>query len=718
MSDMTEFEAKCLDAMADYGLTPDTLLLDGKYHRFPGAEKGRRDKAAWYIGSEGTTPSGYGYMCVSYGDYRQGIQDCYKSWRENGLSQLDANELEELRRVQAEQAAEAERQVQEQHRKAAKTATEQWESYSPAPSQHPYLERKHIEPHGARLDEYGNLVIPAMDLEGNIHCLQRIAPTGKKLFTKGGSKKSHFYVIGRLDDATDILLCEGFSTGAALHQCTGFPVVVTFDSGNLVRVAAVLADSQHLAEFLVCADDDWKTKRNPGRTKGVIAAQVLQAKLALPLFDQDRPPRATDFNDLASLEGEKAVQHSLGQAKPIRDLGDRLIVNKEGQPKACMHNCAVILRTEPEWQGVLRYNEFNMRVEKGKPPPYEHGVEGEWTDYDTLATTSWISRCHDMTPSSAVMQESVLLAAHANPYHPVIEYLDELDWDGEERIDHWLQDIAGAEHNDYVRAVGRRFLIAAVARIKNPGVKFDNVLMLEGKQGLLKSTLFQVLAGAEWFLDEPLSFNDKDALMLLQGAWIVEMAELESMRKAEAEQAKAFLSKTRDVFRPPYGRALVTRDRQCVFVGTTNPTEYLKDQTGNRRFWPIRASDIRLDLLRQNRNQLWAEAVAAYEAGERWWLCASEDAEIIDYADQEAEMRVHQDPWEEKIQQWLAAPNQQTRRSISGGEILDDVLKVETPRQNRSDQTRIGLIMQRLGWTKVRRRSSSGRREYSYERSE
>ena len=218
------------------------------------------------------------------------------------------------------------------------------------------------------------------------------------------------------------------------------------------------------------------------------------------------------------------------------------------------------------------------------------------------------------------VSRSVGAVAREITVHPVRDHLGALAWDGVPRIETWACRYLGAEDTAFNRSVGALWLISAVARIFRPGVKADHMLVLEGPQGARKSTALKILAGEDWFTDELPDLGSKDAAMHMQGVWIIEIAELDAIGKAEVSRIKAFLTRTTDRFRPPYGRYTIEVPRQCVFAGTVNPDTYLRDETGNRRFWPVRCGTIDIDALARDRDQLWAEAVARFRAGAIWWL--------------------------------------------------------------------------------------------------
>jgi predicted P-loop ATPase len=285
------------------------------------------------------------------------------------------------------------------------------------------------------------------------------------------------------------------------------------------------------------------------------------------------------------------------------------------------HNIYEILLKHPEWKGVLGFDEFSLRVSKRKAPPFIYGKTGIWQDTDNTGTRMWIYNHFGFEPSVSIVQEVVEYTAQEQVFHPVRDYLQLLKWDGNPRVMRWAEKYLGAEETPANRTFQKCFLIGAIARVMQPGCKMDTVLILEGKQGHGKSTALQVLFSDEWFTDAAFELGSKDGFIIMRGKWCIELAELDKFKKAEASKAKAFFSQRKDEYRMPYAHNSITPPRQCVFAGTVNPSDYLNDATGGRRFMPIEVSKINLDALAHYRDQLWAEAYYLYQAGENWWYC-------------------------------------------------------------------------------------------------
>jgi predicted P-loop ATPase len=368
------------------------------------------------------------------------------------------------------------------------------------------------------------------------------------------------------------------------------------------------------------------------------------------------------FRDLKKDREDKLKRR--GRASQ-EDWTEDLMRGKRDEIIANLHNVILILRNGARWKGVLAFDEFATRVELKKDPPFATSGTA-WTDHYETLTRTWFQR-QEIKVSQGDIGRAVQAAARSNPFHPVREYLEGPVWDGTSRIDTWLIVYFSAEDTAYVRAIGSRWLISAVARIYRPGCQADHALVFEGPQGRLKSSALRTLAVRDaWFADRLSRVGTKDAHQELAGAWIVELAEMDCLNKATASAKKAFLTERFDRYRPPYGRHVIDRPRQNVFAGTINPPVggYLTDSTGNRRYWPLAClGDIDRAGLERDRDQLWAEAVQRFKAGAPWHL-ETKALEALATAEQDTRFIV--DLWEKPIRKWLG-----DRDEVA----LDDVLE-------------------------------------------
>ena len=316
-------------------------------------------------------------------------------------------------------------------------------------------------------------------------------------------------------------------------------------------------------------------------------------------------------------------------------------------------NALIALRHAPEWQGVLAYDEFGLATMMMKPPPWsDQKVKWKskpWADSDDARAAEWLQK-HNIGISKNVAADAAEVVATEHGYHPIKDYLKSLEWDGVARLETFASTYLGAEHTRYTADVCRCFFIAAVARIGQPGCKHDHAaLIIEGDQGKGKSKAADALF-KPWFSDDIAELGSKDSSMQVRCAWGIEIGELASMTRGEIERVKGFITRKEDIFRPSYGRRVVRVPRQSVFIGTTNADHYLKDETGGRRFWPIRCSRIDLEAIKRDRDQLWAEAVQLFRAGNVWWL-TNEDT--ITRAVEEQTIRYAADSWQELISKFL-----------------------------------------------------------------
>lgn len=320
-------------------------------------------------------------------------------------------------------------------------------------------------------------------------------------------------------------------------------------------------------------------------------------------------------------------------------------------------------------------------------------------------------------PGKELMCDALRLECLEHSFDPIREYLDGLKWDGVPRIDQWLTRYCGADDTALNQAFGRKWLVAAVRRVREPGCKFDFMLVLEGPQGQGKSSLLKILAGGdENFSDaEIIGDGKKEQQEAVQGIWIYEISELEGMSKHDVTAIKLFLSKTHDKARPAFGRARVDRARRCVFAGTTNDEGYLRDPTGNRRVWPVKTTKrlFELEAVAQDRDQLWAEAAAAEATGEPLAI----PMELWSAAGIEQQARVTQDAWEDLIGRRLVGLCEDKAKDgvysvginsnggrewrVASSHLLGPmVLGIPIERQSNAVTKRLAEVMRTLGWTK------------------
>jgi putative DNA primase/helicase len=394
---------------------------------------------------------------------------------------------------------------------------------------------------------------------------------------------------------------------------------------------------------------------------------------------------------------------------PTGDWRDRLSKTEEGSPRKNLFNACVALRDHPELTGKLAYNEFAGCSWARGALPWNKQPNRPLTEFDDLKATEWLqSPDVRIMVGSGTAREAVQSVAYEARFHPVLEWLESLKWDDEERLNTWLTTYFGVPDTPLARAFGRKFLISAVGRVMKPGCKVDHVLILEGLQGTMKSKSLRALVGDDWFADQIADLGTKDSCQDLRSVWVIELSELSAIRPGEVEKVKAYISRQVDHYRPSYGRRSIDVPRQCVFIGTTNASEYLSDITGNRRYWPVTCTKLDSVAIARDRDQLWAEAFVAFHAGEAWWLKDNELRRAAE-AEQEARRIVH--PWEPIIANWLDNPVRHDKDGVpypldleSGrvtvAQILEHAIARPVERWTTADQMHVGRILGKLGWTK------------------
>lgn len=362
-----------------------------------------------------------------------------------------------------------------------------------------------------------------------------------------------------------------------------------------------------------------------------------------------------------------------------------------GGPKKTLRNLMLHLQNVPGLGASIRLNEFTGRVEwRGVP----------LQDHDTIDIRLMIEDS-GFEPQTNDVLPAVIRHAHDNAYDPVRDYLDALVWDGTPRLDTWLRDYMGAPDHEILGVFGAKFLIGAVARVYQPGCQMDNMLVFEGKQGAGKTTAVAALFGRDYMISSISDFKSKEASIALQGRWVAEIAELAAVRKTDTTDVKKFITETVDQYRPPYGKGMVDRPRRAVFIATTNEHQYLKDSTGNRRFWPVPCGEVNVAGLADDRDRLWAEAVHRYRAQEAWWI--TDDEQLIRAEGIQGD-RAESDTWGDAIDRWLDQPENRALEVLTVGGVLSEAIKMPLDRQNRADEMRVAAHLTKRKWGRAKRR--------------
>lgn len=436
----------------------------------------------------------------------------------------------------------------------------------------------------------------------------------------------------------------------------------------------------------------------------------------LPVTKQESYSRMLD---LISSDGPVIRELGVFNGMPQTDWTGDLDMNKKtGLPKATIDNLVLILQNDELLNGSFAYNKFDYREYiKGATPWNESEEQRLFSDKDDAGLRHYLEKMYKIFNANKT-RDAIDVCLMTNGWHPVKDYLNGLVWDGVSRVETVFIDALGAADNRYTRAVTRKALAAAVARIFQPGVKFDYVLTLVGAQGLGKSSIFREL-GKDWYSDSLGNIQGKEAYEQIQGVWIVEMGELAGLKKAEVEVIKHFITKQTDRYRVAYGRRVDNFPRQCVFFGTTNEAGFLRDATGNRRFWPVEVFQ-KYEHGRLNIDQIWAEAKHLYEQKEHLYLNEVMEAEAAEvqrnHSESDERVGLIEDylntllpeGWESmnraERRSWLsadelAAAGIYERDRVCIAEIWCEVLKAELKDMTSNNTKFIHGIMQNIpGW--------------------
>ena len=486
----------------------------------------------------------------------------------------------------------------------------------------------------------------------------------KDIYKIGDSKDRYTYINGSTSNGVVIYENGDF---AYSHHSTDVCSNKLCNSFDLVR----LHKFSHLD---INADKNTPVNKLPSYIK-MIEFASKDEKVMLELGNRKLEKAKEEFSSLYDFDNNYTEDDSW-----IKYLE----VDKKGMYKPSNKNIVLILENDKNLKNKIAYNLFSNRTMIRGDLPWRKVVDKEqgdiWQDSDDANLRMYMEVAYNIV-SPYKIYDGIAIVEKRNQYHPIRDYLNSLHWDKVHRIDNLMIDYLGADSCAYTKAITRKMLVAAVARVFNPGIKFDYMMVLVGKQGIGKSYLISLL-GKNWYSDSINTVQGKEAYEQLQNAWILEMAELSATKKAESEAVKHFISKTEDSYRQAYGRRVETFKRQCVFFGTTNESEFLKDRTGNRRYWPLVVGknkpkkDLFKDLDTYELNQIWAEAMHFYKNNEKLIL----EDEVLKEATLRQEKHLESNSKEGMIKEflnmklptnWDAMDIYARRRYISENEFLD-----------------------------------------------
>ena len=485
-----------------------------------------------------------------------------------------------------------------------------------------------------------------------------------------GDKGRYTYCAGSTADGAVL-----YNDGAFLYShhgtdpCGG-QLVNAFD---LVRI--------HLFGELDIGDADMDITRKPSYKKMCdFAAEDEEVKKMLV---EESAQRAEEvFGDLTGSDEESSDSD---------DWKKHLQVDRKGVLASTTENIRLIILNDERLRGKICYNEFAGRLQASADLPWRKDAH-YWEDADSSCLRWYLEKFWNIKGKDAV-KDALNVMSQTRKIHPVRDYLNGLTWDGEERLDTMLINYLDADDTPFTRAATRKWMVAACKRVFEPGCKFDTMLVLiSPQQGAGKSMLGDTLAG-EWFKDGLKNLETKDAMQELQGKWIIEMGEMAATRKSSNEVIKQFISCRVDSYRKSFGEFTGDRPRQCVFIGSTNNREFIMDETGGRRFWPVEShatketSVERINRLAADRDQLWAEAMARYKAGEKVWM---DDVRLMRAAEEEQERYTQQDEWMGMVKDYLDTPLPDRWDDMDIDQRRDFIQKMDlTPEEVRAGYTKL-----------------------------
>jgi putative DNA primase/helicase len=654
---LNEFEviSSFIDAMRAEGVNPadSSVIRPGHFIRFQIEGEARGKKSGWCIFHADEYPAG------RFGDHRRHGTEGVK-WKHR--AQNPGRELsEEERKAFADRmkAKEREREaaIKALHREAAGKSRVIWSTATTAPSDHPYLVRKNVKPHIARLF-HEVLVIPVTknrDLVG----LQFIAADGEKKFKFGTDIRGAYATIGTPKD--QVIICEGFSTAASIHEATGIPVIIAFNASNLEPVSTAIRDRLPESQITIAVDDDRfpnplrpQSHVNAGVTYGSKAASLVNGRLVRPHFKKDDDPsKPTDFNDVANLYGSSEVKRQIETGSPswslpvevietasiaandervLRDEFPHMRRNKDGEPTTPLSTIENVQELLRRLGANARYNVIKKEIQVSVP-----GLSFI-QDKALSATFSYIrSKAAIARIPLESLDEFIHFTAFDDPINPVMEWIKSKPWDGVSRLPEFYATVTAKDekipgNREFKETLIKRWMLSAVAAASRPnGVSAHGVLVFQAPQYLGKTAWFKRLAPPELKVIADgltLDLKDKDSIYRVLSHWLVELGEIDAtFKKSDISALKAFITRDFDSIRRPYDRAESNFPRRTIFFGSVNEKDYLHDPTGNRRYWTIAVEDLNhqhtVDM-----QQVWAEFEVMLSSGESIYLTPEEMLEL------------------------------------------------------------------------------------------
>lgn len=606
--------------------------------------------------------------------------------------------------------SEHEKQRQQRKEQAEQVCRQIWQKASSGP-EHPYLAKKCIKPHQARLYK-GALILPAYR-NNKLVSLQFIDACGGKKWKKNAEVAGAYGSVGEIK--TDRMwIVEGFATGASVHEATGDMVILAFTAGNLPAIAETMKTKYPDKQFIIAADNDQSK-----------TGERFAKKCGLPYI---LPPELGDWNDYANKYGLESLKNALQQGMS----GDVYQVSYPSDSVPAIKSFVEPTK-RPDWELHLKYNSKGDLDKNHLANLSWHFLNHQWFDdlfwYDEFFGTTMFAEseavvemedhhytqvqmmCEEvgLNKTAAHIDKHVLYAAMQRPKNPAKDYFETLVWDGKPRLATWLKTYMGAheEPDEYLAFIGTKWLCAGVARVYTPGCKFDHILIIEGRQGEGKSTVLEKLVTFEDqkpFFVGNVNFEEikkPDIIQKVQGKIIVELSEMVGFQKQANELIKSWITTAIDEARVVYARKPKKYPRKFILAATTNDFEYLSDPSGNRRYWPFQCGAIDLKAIERDKLQLWAEAVHLFKND--IYLGPTEAERAL--AEEQQNMRVMSDPWRTKVERVIGTMNHMKGFRVE--EVMER-LGIDMKQYDKKTKRRLMNILKDMGFVNKNKRDENG----------
>lgn len=705
---------------------PDDIIADGVMRYCDAAgDKPRSLKIRYYLNI-------YDDKYAKGGFVRYNRADLWIPFKDEGKHKISKAELSAYRERSRLDEVVREEALEKLRQEVADEVAIKLPTLPPASPFHPYIVNKEVRVIEGVKQDGDELIIPMMK-GGKVWSYERIKPDGGKFYLKDGlTGGCYFPMIDPNDDMSTIIVGEGYSTCVSIRDAVGFPVFCAFNAGNIGPATKSLMAEYPNCRIILAADND--ARRADGnlgiKTCTQVAAKIGGAHVVYPEFnDFDLDCGHKDFNDLMSVYGLDAVRAAFAKlpeyaltefappidvdvtiSKPIYNENWKLgCIWKNQQHEildgTSLHNTILFIENHDLFRGCFVYDEFCDDVMVLRALPWMQDptkFEARRLMNEDIIRTSAELEQLGIKMGTDKVRDAIEVAARKHRMNAPREYLSGLEWDGRGRLDTWLIDICAATEQppEYLKAIGPCFFIAGVARTFVPGSPFHHMLVLEGGQGKYKSTMLKTLATfgrdkpVAYFADD-LSFakiNDPNIAQFIQGKVIIEFAELSGLDKKQYEAVKQWITLTEDRIMKKYEKVLTYYPRQFLLAGSTNEHQWLRDPTGNRRFWPVKVcGNIDIARAERDREQLWAEAVHRYRAGEAWYI--KDDDPVYETVQAEQAMRMMDDIWGESIEDHVRG---QTCVRVS--DIMEKCLFIPRAQLDNSKKARVKGVLMSLGY--------------------